>query len=159
MTGASHLRSFLTACLATMMLGLGMLPALAAPPTQDAPNLPDSTRIDSWQQTILARPLFSPTRRPADMPGTGDTTPRLTGIVVGSGRRRAIFMIPGQDRGQIADVGDLIGPWRIVAIENGTIRVRDMAGEHVMRPDRDRRTDNRMGDTPPAPAPSRPENQ
>lgn len=151
MTGPSRLRNTLTACLTTMMLGLGT--ALAAPPTQNAQNLPDSTRIDSWQQTILARPLFSPTRRPTDRPDTGDATPRLTGIVVGSGRRRAIFMIPGQDRGRIADVGDLIGPWRIVAIENGTIRVRDETGEHVMHPDRDRRS------APPTPASPRPEDQ
>ncbi|MBB2205321.1 general secretion pathway protein GspN [Gluconacetobacter takamatsuzukensis] len=150
---ASRPRRLLAVCLTAMTLGTGAPTAHAAPQTTQ--DQPDTAQIDAWQQTILARPLFSPTRRPTDLPGAGDATPRLTGIVVGNGRRRAIFMIPGQARGRIADVGDSVGPWRIVAIENGAIRVQDPTGEHMMRPDRDRRTDTRPGGS----APPRPEEQ
>ncbi|GAA4477709.1 general secretion pathway protein GspN [Gluconacetobacter asukensis] len=155
---ASRSRRPPAACLAAIMLGACAVPTLAAPPTQNAQNQPDTAQIDSWQQTILARPLFSPIRRPAEMQAMGDTTPRLTGIVVSRGRRRAIFMIPGQARGRIADVGETVGPWQIIAIENGAIRVRGAAGEQAMRPDRDRRTDSGTRGTSPASLSSQPPN-
>lgn len=154
---ASRSRRAPAACLTATMLGACAVPALAAPPTQNAQNQPDTAQIGSWQQTILARPLFSPTRRPAEMQPTGDTSPRLTGIVVSNGRRRAIFMIPGQARGRIADVGNIVGPWQIIAIENGAIRVRSAAGEQSMRPDRDRRTGSGTHDTSPASLPPQPQ--
>lgn len=139
---ASRPRRAPAACLAALMLGACAARALAAPPPQKAQTPPDTTQIDSWRQTILARPLFNPTRRPAETQATEDSLPRLAGIVVSHGRRHAIFMIPGQARGRIADVGDVVGPWRVLAIENGTIRVRGATGEQAMRPDRDRRTDS-----------------
>ncbi|MBB2154999.1 general secretion pathway protein GspN [Gluconacetobacter diazotrophicus] len=106
----------------------------AAPP-------PDAARIDAWQQVILARPLFSHSRRPDATPDQSAPRPRLAGIVVSGGRRRAIFMTREDGPGQVVDAGMTVGPWQVVAIGAGTVRVRGADGEQTLRPDRDRSAD------------------
>ncbi|WP_342629383.1 hypothetical protein AAC691_06420 [Nguyenibacter vanlangensis] len=147
--------------LAAMMLCAASAPARAqSPPAPGGQGLPDAARIDAWRQTVLARPLFSPSRRPATAQGAAAGTPRLAGIVVSGGRRHAIFMIPGQDRGQVADIGATVGPWRVVAIEGGAVRVRGAGGEQSLRPDRDRGADLRpAGPSSGASPASQPDNQ
>ncbi|MBO1325130.1 hypothetical protein K2X14_08650 [Acetobacter sp. TBRC 12305] len=100
--------------------------------------LPDAAGIEAARQVILARPLFSPARRPAAGVAAGNGLPRLTAIVVSSGRRRALFMVAGQGRGQVVDVGGVVGPWTVTAIDTGVVHVRGPSGEQVLRPDRDR---------------------
>jgi hypothetical protein len=56
----------------------------------------DSADVESWVSTALARPLFSPDRRPvssstASASNTTRHLPRLAGIVISSESRRAIF--------------------------------------------------------------------
>jgi hypothetical protein len=127
-----------------LMLGAGGLLVLPAPATHAAgPALPDAARIDAWRQTVLARPLFSPSRHPDATPDLSAPRPRLAGIVVSGGRRRAIFMLREDGPGQVVDVGQAVGPWRVIAIGDTSVRVRGDDGEQTLRPDRDRGTDDR----------------
>jgi len=108
--------------------------AMPAPGTAASP----AERAEAWRAQILARPLFSPSRRPAPSADKLDGVPRLSGIIEGTGPLRAIFMVPGHDRGIVVPLGGHIGPWHVTGIEKGRVRVRDAQGEKVLAPDRDR---------------------
>ncbi|GBQ29564.1 hypothetical protein AA13594_1403 [Gluconacetobacter azotocaptans DSM 13594] len=144
-----------------MACGIGLaalLPpfsAYAAAPA--AQGLANAARIADWQTAILARPLFSRTRRPEATPDTSASVPRLAGIVVSLGRRRAIFMTQGTGRGQVVDVGATVGPWQIVAIGIDSVRVTGAGGAQTLRPDRDRSADGKAG--APSPGISPPDDQ
>src|SRR5258707_8102203 len=70
----------------------------AEPGTQPRARGP---HVDTLLATILGRPLFSPTRRPAGSAGPAQSTGldlaevRLTGIVIEPQRHLAIFAVPG----------------------------------------------------------------
>jgi hypothetical protein len=56
-------------------------------------------RRAAWVQTILARPLFSPNRRPGPAAASAagnapPSLPRIAGILVDGSRRRVIFAAP-----------------------------------------------------------------
>jgi len=90
------------------------------------------------QTQILARPLFTPTRRPPPSTALMTGTPRLSAIIDGTGQQRAIFMLPGHDRGVIVPVNGVIGAWQVIGIDNGAVRIRDGRGERLLHPDRER---------------------
>jgi hypothetical protein len=79
--------------------------------------LPDA---DSMVESILARPLFSPERRPASLERivVAPKLPRLSGIVTMSEFRRAIFETPGAGRSRVSVVSeaDTIGGWTVLRI-------------------------------------------
>ncbi|GBQ89366.1 hypothetical protein AA13595_2625 [Gluconacetobacter johannae DSM 13595] len=127
-----------------------------------APGMANAARIADWQAVILARPLFSRTRRPEAAPDVSASVPRLAGIVVSLGRRRAIFMTPGAGRGQVVDAGATVGPWRVLAIGVDSVRVTGAGGAQTLRPDRDRSADGKAGAPPPGlsqPGDQKPEDQ
>jgi hypothetical protein len=75
-------------------------PLSAAPAGAPAAQAEPSERRVDWLNTILARPLFSPNRRPA---ASGSRSvgglPRLAGIVVtGHGRRQFLLLHRAADR-------------------------------------------------------------
>jgi hypothetical protein len=98
---------------------------------------PDPVRVQDWTQTALARPLFSPSRRPPTTTVAGPQRPRLTGIVVGPVGRWAIFAGAGDDRGIVAAVGQQAGAWRVVGIDVGSVRVLGPEGPRTLHPSRD----------------------
>ena len=61
-------------------------------------------RVDGWVGTILARPLFSPSRRPAATAAAAGPggLPRLAGVIVGPEGKTVIFAAAG---GRRADPG------------------------------------------------------
>jgi hypothetical protein len=71
---------------------------------------------------ILARPLFRGDRRPAPADARGVASgqptdlPRLTGILMSSDERRAIFQPAGKDRAIVVVVGETVGNWRVQEI-------------------------------------------
>jgi hypothetical protein len=106
--------------------------AMAQPAT-----VPDST--SEWVATILARPLFTPDRRPPTdaviargdhMP---DGLPRLSGVLVGPFGRRAIF---AGENGKPAAVseGGHIAAWTVLLIEAGAVQVAGPGGSRTVRP-------------------------
>jgi hypothetical protein len=87
--------------------------------------------------TILARPLFSATRRPPardDVAGDtsfGDT--RLTGIVTQPGHRFAIFAPTGA-RPLIVSEGDSVSGWRVESITPREVSLSGPAGTKTLQP-------------------------
>jgi general secretion pathway protein N len=89
--------------------------------------------------TILARPLFSSARRPAqDAPAAGaadgdlaDT--RLTGILTEPGRRMAIFAVTGGKPLKVAE-GDEVSGWRVESITPREISLSGPGGTKTLQP-------------------------
>ncbi len=88
--------------------------------------------------TILARPLFSPTRRPpradeAAAPAAQLGGARLTGIVTGPGQRLAIFVEEGAKPRELAE-GDSVNGWRIEAITPYEVSLAGPGGRETLQP-------------------------
>lgn len=99
-----------------------------------------STRIHL--PDIVARPLFSPTRRPPPLaqvsqpmapppPPPLDLT--LIGTMVGPQSKVAIVMAPGAPASQRFSVGQTVAGWEIVEIARDRIRLRAGTQEQDIR--------------------------
>jgi hypothetical protein len=91
-----------------------------------------------WSDIILARPLFSPTRRPAKIVGAPTTAaverPRLAGVVIAAGGTGAIFV--GSDAKPVfARIGDRVGPYKIAGIARGQVTVETATGTEILHPE------------------------
>lgn len=111
--------------------------ARAAGPDATAGSSPTPIVVQDWTKTVLARPLFSPSRRPAATVAAGPQQPRLAGIVMGPSGRRAIFAGEGDARGIVAEVGQQAGAWQIRAINETTVQVIGPEGLRTLTPSRD----------------------
>ncbi len=145
-----------SAVIREMRLPLPSAPAAsgrAAPVTREA-VLPDPAHVRDWTGTVLARPLFSASRRPAATVTSGPQQPRLAGIVVGPAGRRAIFAGSGDARGSVVAAGQQAGAWHVVSIEADSVRVVGPDGPRVLRPSRDdsARSGAAAGTLPPHPS-------
>jgi len=100
----------------------------AAPPPED--------RTAALVATIEARPLFSPTRRPAAEAEARATAeqplPRLTGIMVTPTERRVIF--EGTDKPLVLQEGDRLGQFRVSSIAVGQVTVLGPGGPITLHP-------------------------
>ena len=103
---------------------------------------PPPIRAQDWAATMLERPLFAPGRRPdavapgvvAQAPGA-PSLPRLSGILVTSSGRRAIFVTPGNEgRPTVVAEGGAIGAWRVDAIRTADVQLTGPDGKRVLRP-------------------------
>jgi hypothetical protein len=99
---------------------------------QPGPALP-SDQHGIWLNDILARPLFSPDRKPV---GSGDVRglPRLTGIIVSGSRRIAIFASASGDHSIVGEVGTRIGVYEVKAVEDTGVTVTGPGGTSIIRP-------------------------
>ena len=91
---------------------------------------------------ILARPLFTPGRRPpppsaqADLPIAAAAIPapvwdwRLAGVVIEPDRRDAVFARPGEVR--TVAPGQLIADWTLEAIERDTVTLKNRDGTKTL---------------------------
>jgi hypothetical protein len=116
------------------------LSARAAQPQNAAPTVPrqPSTRLDELLASVLARPLFSSTRRPPqnanDGPSAadlGDT--RLTGIITEPGHRIAIFAVTGGKPLRLTE-GEAVSGWRIESITPREVSLTGPAGTKTLEP-------------------------
>ncbi len=91
----------------------------------------------AWVATILARPLFSPQRRPSETVATAKATgpemPRLTGVLVSEAGSGAIFAQAGE-KPIVAKAGDRVGPFLIRSISVGQVIVQGPAGLVTLHP-------------------------
>ena len=95
----------------------GPSPLPAAPPPATLSAAPGAEPVAAYTDQILARPLFTQGRRPAAAaaaPVAQDKPPRLSGILVAGGDRRAIF--EAGEKPVVGVVGTQIGAYRILAI-------------------------------------------
>jgi hypothetical protein len=94
---------------------------------------------DELIATVLARPLFSPSRRsletasPDKGKDTGLRDLRLTGIVIESGRRFAMFAQPGTKL-LIRSEGEALNDWRVEAISAEEVTVSGPGGTVTLEP-------------------------
>ena len=103
-----------------------------------APQAGDMRRVQGWVDTILDRPLFSPSRRPPPtVAGSGTSDPgfpRLTGIVILPQQREAIFAVPGKTHPVVVREGSRLNGVLIKSIDPGSVVVVDAAGARIIRP-------------------------
>jgi len=98
----------------------------AAPPRSD---------IDARLSEILARPVFSPDRRPIGAAARSVAgLSRLTGIVVTDGRRVAIFAAPAGGRPVVAEEGTHLNAYEVKTISDSSVTVVGPEGTTVMMP-------------------------
>ena len=122
---------------------------------QPSTALPEpGPRPEAMVAEILARPLFSSTRRPpphSDGPaadsGLSDT--RLTGIVTTPGHRLAIF-VPTGAKPLIVSEGDTVSGWRVENITPREVSLSGPEGTKTLQPKID---PNLLPPPPPGAAP------
>jgi hypothetical protein len=98
-------------------------------------------RVDGWVAIVLARPLLSPTRRPAlEAAATSlaepaqSGLPRLSGTMVSPGGRSAIFASPEGGRAVVVAEDGQIGRWTIHSIEAGQVTIDGPDGSRTLKP-------------------------
>lgn len=84
--------------------------------------------------TLLARPLFTPSRRPAPPPAAAapPALQRLTGIIVGPFGKRALFASNGAGKTLAVDEGGAVGPWTVQAITSRTVTLTGPGGRREL---------------------------
>lgn len=111
----------------------------AASPAMDGAGKDDGDAgLDGLVRTVLARPLFSPGRRPAPPTdaaagGASDSLPRLAGVIVGPGGGRAIFA-PAEGHTLVVPEGGHVGRYVVRAIAPGQVTLSDAEKQLVIRP-------------------------
>lgn len=96
-------------------------------------------RLDELLATVLARPLFSSTRRPPQTASTEAATDsdlagtRLTGIVTEPGRRIAVFAVNGAKPLRLGEGEDVSG-WRIESITPREVSLSGPSGTKTLQP-------------------------
>lgn len=158
MTRTPRLAAYGTALLLTMAVAaelLGTGPAMLRAPDAALP-LPSPThpvaadearaggqvqlsgQAQSWVAIILARPLFSRDRRPADAPAAPNATPenlpRLTGVAVSPAGRHAIFAATAGGKPLVASLGDHVAGYTVQAIEPGAVTILGPNGPRLLQP-------------------------
>jgi hypothetical protein len=83
-------------------------------------------------QTILARPLFNPNRRPSETGSRG--LPRLTGIVVTDRERLALFASVPPAHPLVATVGTHVGPYEVKEIADTGVTISGPDGTTTLHP-------------------------
>ena len=115
-------------------------PSTQAPASQNTSSVP---AYDTYVAELLARPLFSSTRRPDQaprLPGSAATVagvPRLSGILVNGADRRAIFA--GAEQGGrvqsiVAREGDDVGAYRVQSVTFASVTLTGPNGAVVLKP-------------------------
>src|SRR5690242_16241419 len=118
---------------------LSVAEATARPDTPPAARRQQNPRIDELLTTILARPLFSSSRRPPQSAAAGASADsdladtRLAGILTEPGRRIAIFAVSGDKPLKVAE-GDAVSGWRVESITPREVSVSGPTGSKTLQP-------------------------
>lgn len=117
---------------------------------------------DQLVAQILARPLFNPDRVPATGDEGGQSgapvdTPRLSGILVSSELRRAIFQTADDSRAVVVEEGKAIGGWQVQHITSDSVIVIGAGGTRRLKPYFDQRLAPASALSDPAPRPLPPQ--
>ena len=108
-------------------------PSPAAAPAGALTDQPDPA--PAQVAALLARPPFSPERKPEPVQGALDPRlPHLTGIMMSSADRKAIFAGRDGGRGTVVGQGDQFGAYRVEAISATAVTLVGADGRHDIRP-------------------------
>ena len=109
----------------------------AAPTRHGGPAAIQVAHAGEWAATVLARPLFSPSRRPpahaANPVAATASLPRLTAVLITDAGRRALFENAG-GRPIVVTVGGRIGSYRVRSIAAGMVVLSGPDGETRLAP-------------------------
>ena len=128
------------------------------PAVQGNQRHPDPQQTAKDVATIVARPLFSPTRRPRQTAKSeGATDPelsdvRLTGIVIEPDRRLAIFAVAGA-KPRTLSLGEALNGWKLDSISPEEVSLSGPGGTRTLQPKIDTKL---VRQARPAAAPSQP---
>jgi hypothetical protein len=136
-------------------------PAPSQKPANQGPPPVQHESLENLVATILARPLFNPTRRPPDTgssqnaadPGLRDV--RLTGIVVAPDRRLAIFALSDKKKSLPLSEGETLNGWRLDSILQEQVSLSGPGGTTTLMPKADTSLVRQVG-LPAAPAQPQP---
>ena len=107
----------------------------AAAPVPEGPAARPTDPVPQLVAVLLARPPFAPDRKPEAVQGADDPRlPHLTGILVTSQERRAIFAGRDGGRGAVVGQGDQVGAYRVQDISATDVTLAGADGPHVVRP-------------------------
>jgi hypothetical protein len=112
----------------------GAAVAAAVDQTLPAPAPRDPPR---WAEAILIRPLFDPSRKgePAAPAGqTAEPLPRLAGVVLADGDKRAIFQPDGDKKAIVVGEGDQLAGWTVRSIAEDAVTIGRANGTRTLRP-------------------------
>ena len=132
----------LAAALALLFAGEILLPGSPAVPPHKmfaipsaAPEAAADEAAGQWGDTILARPLFSPDRRPVSAAGTDTSTslPRLSAIIITGGTHAAVFSADGQ-KPQVVTAGGSIDGYQLDSIAPDSVQLTGPDGPLTLRP-------------------------
>ena len=113
-------------------------PDAAAPETATAQQ--GAENPSDYANAVLARPLFRPDRHPfptndQDALATAPVDlPRLTGILLSSDVKRAIFAPEGSDQSIVVAEGENVGDWRVQEIAADSVTMVGPDGTRRLRP-------------------------
>jgi len=112
----------------------------AVPVSADRQKPADAT-ADYVQHLVtdsLARPLFTPDRRPIAQLQTNvreeSGLPRLSGIMITSSGSRAIFAVPGNNKPEVAVEGGRIGGYIVKSIAMDEVVLIGPRGRQILHP-------------------------
>lgn len=126
---------------AALVFELRSTPVEVRPPVPIRVGLPGPQRpVDSDSDgavlfsIVLARPLFSPSRRPtaAVASAAGFEMPRLTGIIIDPVERRAIFAAADKAKSVVVKEGGALGEWSVRSIANEAVTLASPSGIRVL---------------------------
>jgi hypothetical protein len=96
---------------------------------------------DDLVEALLARPPFSPLRRPEKVArpadeahGPANELPRLAGIMISGGQRRAIFQAVGDDKPIVVEEGGELTGWHIDKIVAAAVTLNGPEGSRTIEP-------------------------
>ena len=132
----------LAAALLLLLAAEWLLPANDAGPAHERAAIPaaamdsgQDTVTSQWADTILARPLFNPGRRPASdaSASAAGTLPRLSAIIISGGTSSAIFDADGQKPQVVAPGGNIDG-YQLEHITPNSVDLLGPGGQLTLRP-------------------------
>jgi hypothetical protein len=111
------------------------------PPTPGPAAAADAGRRAALAETVLARPLFTPGRRPptpgqvavGPAPAANKGLPRMTGILIDGESRRAIFVGPEGGRPVVVAEGGRVGGFVVQKIDPQSVTVSGPDGTRTVR--------------------------
>jgi hypothetical protein len=113
--------------------------AVRAAPQAAAHGAEPQGSPDQWEAVVLARPLFSPDRRPGRGPGAGaagadPTLPRLAGIIASPAEAVAIFQGAGGAKPVVAQHGGMVDGWKVMTIAVDEVILRKANNQVALMP-------------------------
>ncbi len=109
-------------------------PLRAAPAAGSAAGAPEIGKDNAQVASILARPLFDRSRRPAGASEPVAGVLRLTGVVVGPSGREAIFEPVAGGKPLVVYEGERVNGALVRVIVPGAVLMVDANGAHLISP-------------------------